>query len=149
MARTSKSRGATPFQLRSGNSPHKFLGKINKAIGNAVQKVVGGGNRDADEPVDTPESTNYGRPDRSMENPDNPLAQRPRPGSQEWRDRKRDADRKRFAARTGNIGFFSPTRQKFRQRALDAHNAAQGIESDSEHAEQSGMLKKEKNKKYE
>ena len=141
MARTSKSRGVTPFQLRSGNSPHKFLGKINKAIGNAVQKVVGGGNKNADELNDTPEATNYGRPDRSMENPDNPLAQRPRLGSQEWLDMKMQGQRKRFGLGGMGGGFLGSTMGM----ALGDRERSSG----GGHAEQSGMLKKEKNKKYE
>tara|TARA_Y100000593_G_scaffold5565_2_gene10953 strand:- start:7237 stop:8007 length:771 start_codon:yes stop_codon:yes gene_type:complete len=48
MARTSKSRGAVPFKMRSGNaSPYKFLGKALRSIGGAVSKgarsVFGGG----------------------------------------------------------------------------------------------------------
>ena len=41
MARTSKSRGAVPFKMRSGNrpSPNKFLGGLGKAVGG----FVGGG----------------------------------------------------------------------------------------------------------
>jgi len=42
MARTSKSRGASGFQMRSGNaSPYKFLGKVGKALG-GVAGAVGG-----------------------------------------------------------------------------------------------------------
>tara|TARA_Y100000592_G_scaffold25085_1_gene39424 strand:+ start:16485 stop:17174 length:690 start_codon:yes stop_codon:yes gene_type:complete len=48
MARTSKSRGSAPFQMRSGNkSPYKFLGKVGKALGGAVgaaSSLFGGGN---------------------------------------------------------------------------------------------------------
>tara|TARA_X000001388_G_scaffold67868_2_gene55325 strand:- start:282 stop:911 length:630 start_codon:yes stop_codon:yes gene_type:complete len=69
MARTSKSRGVSAFQMRSGNSPHKFLGKINKAISNVAGKVFGGGGGGAEAaPVDS-----YGRPNRGMENPANPI----------------------------------------------------------------------------
>jgi hypothetical protein len=44
MARTSKSRGVTPFQMRSGNSgtPYKFLGKIGKAVTGVMGGAVGG-----------------------------------------------------------------------------------------------------------
>ena len=39
MARTSKSRGAGPFQMRSGNaSPYKFLGKLAKKVVGATAK---------------------------------------------------------------------------------------------------------------
>ena len=42
MARTSKSRGTGPFQMRSGNaSPYKFLGKVGKALGNIAGGAVG------------------------------------------------------------------------------------------------------------
>ena len=42
MARTSKSRGAIPFQMRSGNSsPYKFLGKALKAATGGVGTLVG------------------------------------------------------------------------------------------------------------
>ena len=47
MARTSKSRGIKSFQMRSGNSPNKFLRglgkKISKTVGNVASKVMGGG----------------------------------------------------------------------------------------------------------
>ena len=44
MARTSKSRGATPFKMKSGNaSPYKFLGKALGKIGGGVTKLLGGG----------------------------------------------------------------------------------------------------------
>ena len=141
MARTSKSRGATPFQLRSGNSPHKFLGKINKAIGNAVKKVVGGGNKNADELNDTPEATNYGRPDRSMENPNNPRAR-----SLARMKRMRTAHMGGgFLGSTGPHSLASrlANRERFGLSDPHAQNTGGG------HAEQSGMLKKEKNKKYE
>jgi hypothetical protein len=40
MARTSKSRGKVPFQMRSGNaSPYKFLGKLAKKVVGGVAKV--------------------------------------------------------------------------------------------------------------
>tara|TARA_R110002020_G_scaffold16533_2_gene58373 strand:- start:520 stop:1212 length:693 start_codon:yes stop_codon:yes gene_type:complete len=43
MARTSKSRGAGPFQMRSGNkSPYKFLGKALRKVGSKLG--IGGGN---------------------------------------------------------------------------------------------------------
>ena len=146
MARTSKSRGATPFQLRSGNSPHKFLGKINKAIGNAVKKVVGGGNKNADELNDTPEATNYGRPDRSMENPNNPRAR-----SLARMKRMRTAGMGIMGGGGGSFSFLGSTglagRLANRERfgLSDPHAQSTG----GGHAEQSGMLKKEKNKKYE
>ena len=45
MARTSKSRGATPFQMRSGNNgtPYKFLGKLVKGIGGLAGKAAKSG----------------------------------------------------------------------------------------------------------
>ena len=44
MARTSKSRGAVPFKMRSGNaSPYKFLGKALRKVGGGVSKLLGGG----------------------------------------------------------------------------------------------------------
>ena len=44
MARTSKSRGTGPFQMRSGNkSPYKFLGKALRKVGGGVSKLLGGG----------------------------------------------------------------------------------------------------------
>ena len=44
MARTSKSRGSIPFELRSGNkpSPNKFLGGLGKKIGGAMMGAAGG-----------------------------------------------------------------------------------------------------------
>ena len=43
MARTSKSRGTGPFQMRSGNkSPYKFLGKALRKVGGGVSKLLGG-----------------------------------------------------------------------------------------------------------
>jgi len=55
MARTSKSRGVTPFQMRSGNaSPYKFLGGVGKFLKKAVNTTPVGmainaatGNKDA------------------------------------------------------------------------------------------------------
>ena len=41
MARTSKSRGNAPFQMRSGNSPNKFLGKIAKGLAGGATKLLG------------------------------------------------------------------------------------------------------------
>tara|TARA_R110002072_G_scaffold134408_2_gene275144 strand:- start:693 stop:1262 length:570 start_codon:yes stop_codon:yes gene_type:complete len=47
MARTSKSRGGSGFQMRSGNSsPYKFLGKIGGAIGAGINKLTGAGGGD-------------------------------------------------------------------------------------------------------
>ena len=45
MARTSKSRGSVPFQMRSGNNgtPYKFLGKALRKVGGGVTKLLGGG----------------------------------------------------------------------------------------------------------
>ena len=48
MARTSKSRGASAFQMRSGNrpSPKKFLGALGglvKGSGSAISNLLGGG----------------------------------------------------------------------------------------------------------
>jgi len=43
MARTKKSRGGTPFELKSGNSPNKFLGGlVGKAMGGLGKAALGG-----------------------------------------------------------------------------------------------------------
>ena len=45
MARTKKSRGGTPFELKSGNSPMqgKFWDFAKKAIGGPIASLIGGG----------------------------------------------------------------------------------------------------------
>jgi len=42
MARTKKSRGGSPFELKSGNSPHKFIGGLVKnVLGGIGNKLAG------------------------------------------------------------------------------------------------------------
>ena len=43
MARTKKSRGGSPFELKSGNSPHKFIGGLVKNVLGGIGKFVGMG----------------------------------------------------------------------------------------------------------